>query len=305
MSIAVIDLGSASTRMLICDESGATQHWQETTAMSQGLTDKRGLSADALGRVQKVLTRYREHCDAAEVRSIVAVATAAARQSDNSGDLVALVRQTLGVELEILSESREGELAFRGATKGVADDELVLVLDIGGASTEFVVGVTGAGAADTLSVPIGAVLVTEAYIESDPPDPAELSSALSVVSSHVEDAIRLLPTLTNAAAYGTVIGVGGTLSTTAAVEIGLQTYDRSKIQDFVLERAAVEDVFRTLATEDHEDRAFNPGLPADRVPYIVGGLCVLTAILRHLVISEIIVSEDDLLDGLLAELQDG
>jgi exopolyphosphatase/guanosine-5'-triphosphate,3'-diphosphate pyrophosphatase len=101
---------------------------------------------------------------------------------------------------------------------------------------------------------------------------------------------------------GTVLGVAGTITTVAAVEIGLAIYDRDAIHHFVLTRDAVEDVFRTLATEALADRIHNPGLAPERAPVIVGGLCVLVAIMRRLGLDELVVSESDILDGLTASL---
>ncbi len=103
---------------------------------------------------------------------------------------------------------------------------------------------------------------------------------------------------------GTVLGVAGTITTVAAVEIGLAVYDPEVIHHFVLTRDAVEDVFRTLATESLADRVHNPGLPPERAPVIVGGLCVLVAIMRRLGLDELMVSESDILDGVLASLAD-
>lgn len=314
-SVAVIDLGSASSRMLISSVSAGNIRKQTVTRMGEGLVSGGLIASASLQRVREVLLDYRRLCDETATDQIAVVATAAARQARNNSDLVSVVSDVFDVELQVLSEREEGRLAFAGATAslgsdsphdGAADGTLALVLDIGGASTEFSVGTVGSGSAEpteVVSIPVGAVTITEQYIESDPPDPAELSSALSVVSSHVDDVIRLMPGVVAAAESGLVIGVGGTISTCAAVEIGLIDYHFDAINGFRLEREAVEDVFRTLATEDHADRAFNPGLAADRVPLVVGGLCILVAVMRRLGIGEIIVSEEDLLEGLVAELR--
>ncbi len=112
-----------------------------------------------------------------------------------------------------------------------------------------------------------------------------------------------MPSIAAAIASGTVIGVGGTITTVGAVEIGLIGDDRSALQHFVLPLDAVEDVFRTLATEPRDARRYNPGLPENRVDLIVGGCCVLVESMRHLAIDEIVVSEHDLLDGAAGDLR--
>ena len=141
---------------------------------------------------------------------------------------------------------------------------------------------------------------TQAYIVTDPPEPEDLSAALSVVELHVIDAKRELVNLAEVAENGTVIGLGGTITTVAAVDLGLLEYDTDQINGYVLTREAVEDTFRALATESRDDRIHNPGLEPERVDVIVGGLCVLVETMRRLAISEIIVSEFDLLDGVAA-----
>lgn len=315
--VAVIDLGSGSSRLLISyPDAGRTSspevsgladlRLQVVTRMGEGSTGL--LSSEGLARVEQALLVFQQHCADAEIQHIAVVATEAARRATNVQELQALVQRILGTDVHVLSSTDEGRLAFAGATSSLPPGSLALVLDIGGASTEFAVGHTQAPAASpnqvsVVSIPVGAVQVSEQYIESDPPDPAELSSALSVVVSHVDDVVRDLPAVLDAISQGVVVGVGGTNTTTAAVELGLVDYRADVINGFVLERDAAEDVFRTLAMESNADRAFNPGLHDERVSLIVGGLCVLLAVMRRLVISEIIVSEADLLDGIVAELR--
>ncbi len=168
------------------------------------------------------------------------------------------------------------------------------MFDIGGGSTEFVVGTHEAEG--VVSVDVGCVRLTEAYLEHDPPWAAELSSAISVVEAHLEDVARELPAARTAR---TAVGLAGTVSAVAAVEIGLVTYDRDRIHHFRLTRAAAEDVFRTLATEARVQRTSNPGLEEARADVIVGGCCALVATMRFFDLDEILVSEADFLDGLV------
>ncbi len=309
---AVIDLGSASTRLSIRSTNEAIGvdgvsniRLQRTTKMGEGLTLRGTISPEALERVELVLWDYRQLCDKAGTHQVVVVATAAARLASNSKELAALVRRVFATDLRILSETEEGMLAFAGATKHLSEGSLALVIDIGGASTELIVGSAGSDQVEVRSVPIGAVGIAEEYLQSDPPDPAELSSALSVIYSHMDDVVRELSKVSLAVTKGTIIGVGGTIATTAAVELGLAEYRSDVIQGFQLGRGAVEDVFRTLATESHADRVYNPGLDSDRVSLIVGGLCVLVGFMRRLGIDEIVVSDDDLLEGIMADLRAG
>ena len=147
-----------------------------------------------------------------------------------------------------------------------------------------------------MSVDMGCVRLTEAYLHSDPPSPEELSQVISVAAAHLADVDVLLPA---AAQAKTLIGVAGTVTTVAAVEIGLAEYDPEVLHHFRLTHEAAEDVFRTLATEPAEQRRHNPGLEAERVDVIVGGAAILVSVMRHWGFPEMVVSEADILDGLV------
>jgi exopolyphosphatase/guanosine-5'-triphosphate,3'-diphosphate pyrophosphatase len=151
-----------------------------------------------------------------------------------------------------------------------------------------------------VSIPFGAVNITEAELHRDPPRPEELTNAISLVSDAVDDIAHNYPLIGH---VERVVGVAGTIVTVAAVEVGQKTFDPSALHKLKLSREAIEDVFRTLATEPLSDRVFNPGLPRDRADIIVGGCCVLVAVMRRLQISELIVSQYNLLDGLISELR--
>ena len=151
-----------------------------------------------------------------------------------------------------------------------------------------------------VSLPFGAVNLTESELHRDPPRPEELTNAISLVSDGVDDVAHNYPLIGE---VERVVGVAGTIVTVAAVEVGQKTFDPAALHKLTLSRDAVEDVFRTLATEPLRDRVFNPGLPRDRADIIVGGCCVLVAVMRRLQISEIVVSQYNLLDGLISELR--
>ena len=266
------------------------------------------LGVEAFDRLRTCLTGYRAIIDDVGASMTSVGATAVARNATNVAELSELVRSCLGVELEVVSGDREAELAFVGAVNGldaatVDDRSMVLVIDVGGGSTEFSLGSRRGGFERGFSADMGASGLTDAYLPSDPPAADELSAALSIVELHVEDVRREVTGLADAlGSAGLIVGVGGTLSTLAAVELGLHEYDRERLHGFVLQRVAVEDVFRTLATESSADRASNPGLEADRVDLIVGGACVVVETMRQLDIAEIVVSQSDLIDGVAMEL---
>jgi exopolyphosphatase / guanosine-5'-triphosphate,3'-diphosphate pyrophosphatase len=203
----------------------------------------------------------------------------------------------LHVQPELLPGDDEARLSFLGATAGLDLPAPYLVVDIGGGSTEFVVGTHEPEG--LISIDVGSRRITEQYLHSDPPAPEELSEAMSVVRAHLADVELAIPAVREAA---TLVGVAGTITTVAAVELGLAEYDRDRIHHFRLTRSAAEDVFRTLATEPADVRRHNPGLEPGRVDVIVGGTLVLVVIMRTFDFNEMLVSEADILDGLVRSI---
>jgi exopolyphosphatase / guanosine-5'-triphosphate,3'-diphosphate pyrophosphatase len=311
---AGIDIGTNSVRLLVLDDQGGEL---ARTATVTGLG--RGLS-DGLLDSESVVRTVKGVADALAVAASVGVvlgphntritATSAARDARNGDALFLPIVELCGVRPEVLSGSDEGALAWAGAMsslpprlpeEGTGLDALV---DIGGGSTEFVVGsaagVGGAAGAGgevrgVISLDVGCVRMTERYLRSDPPTPVELSSLISVVRAHLEDVQREMPLIDDATR---LVGVAGSIVTVAAVELG--RFDRQELHGMWLSRSAAEDVFRTLALESAADRAFNPGLHPDRVGTIVAGSAILVAVLRHFDLPGIRVSTSDLLDALAA-----
>jgi exopolyphosphatase/guanosine-5'-triphosphate,3'-diphosphate pyrophosphatase len=294
--VAAVDCGTNSTRMLISDGTTSLARPMRITRLGQGVDATGRLAPEAIERTAVVLREYREQMDSLGVERVRITATSAARDAENRDELFDVAESIVGVRPELLPGDEEGRLSFLGATAEIDPAEgPFLVADIGGGSTEFVVGSTEPDG--VLSVDLGCVRMTEKFLHGDPPTAEELSQAISVVHAYLEDVARELPTLKEARRF---VGLAGTVSAMAAVEIGLAEYDRDRIHHFVLTRAAAEDVFRTLATEALADRVWNPGLDPQRAEVIVGGAVVLVAIMRHFDFDECLVSESDILDGLVA-----
>jgi exopolyphosphatase/guanosine-5'-triphosphate,3'-diphosphate pyrophosphatase len=313
----VVDLGSVSTSLLLTDGRERIRRSVDTNLGAGALTASgeprpSSIGAEALTDLQAALADFRRLADdvGAEVR---VVATAAARRASNRTALETIVADSFGEPLDVLDSHDEAALAFAGACTGIAAAEptqrAIVTIDLGGGSTDFAVGDVG-GSATVWSMPIGGVLVTDAFLAGDPPRPEELSAALSVVGLHVDDLRREAPAIVEALTESgeesgpTVLGLGG-VATVAAVEIGLLEVDPlngdgdGPVHGLRLSHDAVEDVFRTLATESRADRAHNPGLPPSRVENIVGGCVVLVETMRQLAIDTITVSQRGLADGAL------
>jgi exopolyphosphatase / guanosine-5'-triphosphate,3'-diphosphate pyrophosphatase len=298
MTRAAIDIGTNSVRLLVRDGDRDLERLSVITRLGAGVDKTGHLGRDAIERTLDTLR------DFAGVRGrhgnppLRVAATSAARDAANCDELFDAVEKILGVAPELLSGEEEARLSFAGAVAGLDPATgPFLVADIGGGSTELAVGTERAE--EACSLDIGAVRLTESDLHHDPPQPEELVNAIGIVHDMVDDALReRLPSAEDAPV---LVGVGGTITTVAAVEIGLREYDRARVHHFRLRRAAVEDVFRTLATEPLADRIHNPGLQPERADIIVGGCCVLVAIMRLLHADELVVCDADLLDALVAE----
>lgn len=299
--VAAVDIGTQSTRLLISRDGVDVDRRAVVTHLGRGVDRTGVLDPATFSATLDVLRDYRSALDAAGVGAVRAISTAVVRRVADPDAFLDAAAEVLGVRPELVPGDEEGRLAFAGATARLdeADGPFVTV-DLGGGSTEFAFGTQRCDA--VLSLPVGASWLTDTYLHGDPPRPEELTSALSVVGLHLDDLVREIPEVTSASTF---LGLGGTFTTMAAVELGLAVYDPSRVDGFVLTRAAAEDVFRTLVTEREADRVHNPGLPVSRARTILGGSCAVVAVMRHFDLDSVRVSERDLLDGIVAELRSG
>ncbi len=293
--LAAIDCGTNSTRLLVSNGEQRFERLMRTTRLGAGVDKTGRLDPEAIERTLTVLREYRGVMDAHGVTGVRIAATSAARDASNRDEFFGPATEILGSAPELLTGPEEAALSFHGALSDLPEvPGRNLVVDIGGGSTEFALG--SDELESSISIDMGCVRLTEKYLEHDPPRPEELSNCLAEVEQHLDDVTREVPGAGDAARF---VGLAGTVTNVAAVEIGLLEYDRDAIHQFVLTREAAEDVFRTLATESVEDRRFNPGLEPARADIIVGGCCVLVGIFRYFGFDECVVSESDILDGLI------
>ena len=297
--VAVVDCGTNTTRLLIGDGRGpALERRSEITRLGRGVDAAGRLDPASVERTLDCLRGYREAIDHHRPSALRVIATSAVRDAGNRSEFLEPAESILGTAPEVLSGREEAGLGFRGAVSELDPAEgPFLVVDIGGGSTELSFG--SRDCTDALSLDIGSVRLTEKYVHHDPPRPEELSACLSVTELHLDDAVRAIPALSGECR---LVGVAGTITTVAAVELGLDPYDRDRIHHFRLSKDAAEDVFRTLATETLADRVHNPGLNPGRADVIVAGVCILVRIMRYFDFDECLVSESDLLDGMVLSL---
>ena len=299
--VAVVDCGTNTTRLLITDgTSPAVERRSEITRLGRGVDASGRLDPAAVERTLAGLRDFREALDRHSPSAVRVIATSAVRDAANRSEFLEPASSILEVVPEVLSGREEADMSFRGAVSELDPAEgPFLVVDIGGGSTELSYGAEHC--IEALSLDIGSVRLTEKYIHHDPPRPEELAACLSVIELHLDDAVRAVEALRGDCR---LVGVAGTITTVAAVELGLAAYDRDRVHHFRLSKDAAEDVFRTLATEALADRVHNPGLHPGRADVIVAGMCILVRIMRYFDFDECLVSEADLLDGLALSVLD-
>ncbi len=302
MRVAVVDIGTNSTRLLVAEVTDgrvAAELARESTVtrLGQGVDATGRLADEAMERVFAVLARYRATTDELGADATIAVLTSAVRDAENGADFTAAVRDRYGFEARTIPGEEEAALTFLGATSereaaGDAAQELV-VIDIGGGSTEFVVGHRDAVDFFT-SVQAGVVRMSERHLHSDPPAEAELRALArdvrTVIAAGVPDAVR--------AQVVAGVAVAGTATQSAAIALGLEPYDPSRVHGHVLELATLDELLdRLAALPEAERRERVPGLHPDRAPTIVAGVLMLAECLRAFGLPRIEVSEHDILRG--------
>ncbi len=297
--VAAIDCGTNSTRLLIAEIGDNGQYEilnrrQEVTRLGEGVDATGNLNGEAIDRVLATLMSFREILDAEGIHEFRTVATSAVRDATNNGIFLSAAEGILQKEVELISGRQEAELSFLGATHSVEIGGPYLVFDLGGGSTEFSYGEKMCE--QFFSINAGCVRMAERFIHSDPPLPEELSAALSLVELHLIDVEKAIPSLDKAT---TLIGLAGTVSAIAMIEQGLEKYSYELVHHYLMSHADMEEVFRILVTDNREQRLTNPGMEEDRVDVIVGGVCILIQIMRQFHFTECLVSEADILDGLI------
>jgi exopolyphosphatase/guanosine-5'-triphosphate,3'-diphosphate pyrophosphatase len=296
--VAAIDIGTNSTNLLVADAQGNDIVREvHVTGLGRGVVHNNILNEDAIARTIARLQNYADLIAQHGVGAVRVTATEACRRATNAAVFLDQAEAVLGTRPLIIAGTEEGRLAYSGALSHLpAHEGITLVIDIGGGSTEIMIGEKSLQ--HTVSFPVGTVVLTESHLSHDPPRPEELTNAIGLVTDFMDDLIRDHPEVLSATR---VVGVAGSIVTIAAVEIGLQEFDATALHGARMTRENVEEVFRTLATETLANRKFNPGLPADRADVIVGGCCVLVGVMRKLRIPEIMVSVNNLLDGLVRD----
>jgi exopolyphosphatase/guanosine-5'-triphosphate,3'-diphosphate pyrophosphatase len=297
--VAVVDIGTNSTRLLIADVDPRSGDLKElsrrsqVTRLGEGVDSNGSLSQAAVERVFATLADYRAEIDAHTCEANLAVLTSAVRDAANGREFAARVREDYGLDACVLSGDEEAQLTFLGAMSGrPAPGEPTVVIDIGGGSTELVVG-RGREAGFHVSLPVGVVRMSERHIHSDPPPPEDLQSLAEEVHEILAEG---LPTQEReAVTHG--IAVAGTATSAASIDQELDPYDPDRVHGYTLMLATVELLLARLADLTESQRREVVGLDPNRAPTIVAGMIVLSEALRAFGLEQVEVSDHDILHG--------
>lgn len=298
MRKAVVDIGSNSVRLLVadCSDGKITPICKglQTTRLG-GSSEYRILDSEAIKKTVRAVCEFKRESEKYNCRDIYVIATSAVREAKNKDDFKNIIKENTGLDVMVLSGRDEANLSFLGAKKGLDIKGNTLVIDIGGGSTELSIG--NEKIVWAKSFPIGAVRVTKNYLKSDPPKVEELKLAdkffdkvFSTVVSN-QDELRTKQV--------SVIGVGGTITSLAAMIQRLPTYDSSKIHNYVIKYFQMEKVLNKLLSLKKEDIKELPGLSPERADIIVAGVFIIFNIMKTLDLEQITVSESDLMEGFL------
>lgn len=306
MVVGAIDIGTNSVRLLITQKDERTGKWRdiiravEITRLGEGVDRTRRIKPEAMERTLAVLAQYKDLMNSYGVEKSRAVSTSAMRDAENAPDFIKLVQDKIGLNIEVVSGIEEGRLTFAGATgQGslVSKDQVVLVVDVGGGSTEYIFGKDGDVLGAT-SLDIGSVRLTELFIKNDPPLEPELIEARETIKEHAELIFRRIadenPT--------TLVAVAGTATQLSAVHYGVEPYDPEKIHGSKITLPELKVLTERLAALDTEGRKKIKGMHPKRADVIIAGALILEETLEELCFSEMTISERDILDGIIYSL---
>jgi exopolyphosphatase / guanosine-5'-triphosphate,3'-diphosphate pyrophosphatase len=292
--VGVVDLGTNSTRLLVADvDDGAVREVDRRltiTRLGEGVDERRLLLPTALARVRNTLSDYRRALEAKGAERTLAVATSAVRDAENGEAFLGEVEWSYGFDTRLLSGHDEALMTFRGVSAGREVVDGTLVVDVGGGSTELVLGGPG-GVAWHDSLDLGCVRLTERFLRSDPPEPAELDAARAQVHALLAERVPADTRPTRA------IGVAGTVTTLAVLSLGLDEEDPALVDGHELSSAWIAGQVERLAAMPVEEIRGLRGMHPDRAPVILAGAVVLAETLGHLALETLEVSEQDIMHG--------
>ncbi|MDG4836756.1 Ppx/GppA phosphatase family protein [Micromonospora sp. WMMD967] len=309
--MAAIDCGTNSIRLLVADlpddSAGPPAplvdltRRMEIVRLGEGVDRTGRLAPEAIERTRVALASYAADIEKLGAERVRMCATSASRDAANAADFTEMVQRTLGVAPEVVTGDEEARLSFTGAVRGLPADAKApfLVVDIGGGSTEFVVGDREAGVRAAISVDIGCVRMTERHLPDDPPTSEQVAAAQADIAAAVDRALAAVPGREAA----TLVGLAGSVTTVVAIAQGLQEYDPERIHHARVSYEAVAQVTADLLGQTRAQRLATPVMHPGRADVIGAGALVLRVIMERAGMPSVVASEHDILDGIAWSLQ--
>lgn len=304
LRVAAVDVGTNTTRLLVAEAApGGYRDLDRRllfTRLGQGVDARGEIAPEAIERTLRALAEFCAVSGEFGVERLRVAGTSALRDAANREAFLRGAARLAGVEPEVLSGDDEARLSFLGATRELGPGRY-LVCDIGGGSTEFVLGDSNGQVAGRISLDIGSVRLTERHLASDPAATEEVLLMEGAIDAALEAADGAVP----GAGEATFVGVAGTVTSLAAMRLGLDRYDPSRTHHLRLRRTEVDDLYRRLAGMALEERRRIPGLDPGRADVIVAGASILSRAMARWEFGRVVVSEKDILDGLVLEMLGG
>jgi exopolyphosphatase / guanosine-5'-triphosphate,3'-diphosphate pyrophosphatase len=304
--LAAIDVGTNSTRLLVADvEDGriTAEHAREMviTRLGKGVDRTRRFDEGALRRTLQVLAGYAATCRELGVQRSRLVATSATRDASNRRRFLDGARELVGVEAEVLTGRQEAATAFLGATHDLPGERRTLVVDIGGGSTELIIGRPSTAPEAMVSLDVGCVRLHERHLHDDPPSAAQVAALRDDAAAHLAEVAGVF----DPASAERVVGVAGTITTVTAIALGLDAYDPSRIHRATVSATEVAATAERLAAMTVAERAALPVMASGREDVIAAGALLLDELVRGFGFPGLVASETDILDGVLLGVADG
>ena len=298
MKLASIDIGTNSMRLLIADYNDGFSKRRKYTNINRigrGVDELGYISKEAIDKNIHALKEFVEMAKHEDCEEIYVMGTSALRDSKNKQDFIDRAKREVGVNVDIISGSDEASLGFYGVTADLKEESQILILDIGGGSTEFILGDKIGGIIFSKSENIGSVRLTEKFVKSDPIDQIEIENMDAYIEAVTNDTISILKTYP----ITKLIGIGGTATTISAMVQQLDVYDMEKVHQSLVMYEEVEAILKELKYKTLEEKLMIKGLQPQRADVITAGVNILKNLMNHLEMKEIVISEYDNLEGLV------
>jgi exopolyphosphatase/guanosine-5'-triphosphate,3'-diphosphate pyrophosphatase len=292
-AVAAIDCGTNSTRLLVADANGRELiRLMRITRLGQGVDRENTLAPEAIARTVDVLREFRRSMDSLGVERLRMVATSAVRDAANGAVFTEAARAAVGAVPEVLTGLEEGKLAYRGASADLSP--------FGGGSTEITLG--RAGSVSSVSLQLGCVRLTERYLTSDPPTPDQIVATRIAIADALTGGEQRMPELLGLAAHRRLVGLAGTVSTLASLKLQIAEYDMDRLHHATITLKEVVELCDTLGSLSAAERSGLVGMVPGRADVILGGALVLEVVAARYQCPQVIVSEKDILDGIVLSI---